>query len=61
MRKNEIAIGSVYVAKVSGRLVSVRIDCESPYGGWDATNLSTERSVRIRTAARLRRRAAAKG
>ena len=37
----------------------VRIDRESPYGGWDATNLATGRSVRIRTAARLRGRARA--
>ena len=45
-----------YVAKVSGSLVAVRIDRESPYGGWDATNLATGRAVRIRSAARLRRR-----
>ena len=54
MKKREVEIGGVYVAKVSGRLVTVRIDGESPYGGWDATNLSTRRSVRVRSAARLR-------
>ncbi|MCA9557184.1 MAG: hypothetical protein KC583_01360 [Myxococcales bacterium] len=59
MKKNEIEIRGVYVAKVSGQLVAVRIDRESPYGGWDATNLATGRSVRIRTAARLRGRARA--
>ena len=56
MKKSEIEIRGVYVAKVSGQLVSVRIDRESPYGGWDATNLATGRTVRVRTAARLRRR-----
>ena len=55
MKKREIEIGGVYVAKVSGRLVTVHIDRESPYGGWDATNRATGRAVRIRTAGRLRR------
>jgi hypothetical protein len=59
VKKNEIEIRGVYVAKVSGKLVSVRIDRESPHGGWDATNLATGRPVRIRTAARLRGRARA--
>lgn len=54
MKKREVEIGGVYVAKVSGRIVTVRIDGESPYGGWDATNLATRRDVRIRSAARLR-------
>ena len=56
MKKAEVEIGGRYVAKVSGSLVAVRIDRESPYGGWDATNLATGRAVRIRSAARLRRR-----
>ena len=56
MKKSEIKIRGVYVAKVSGQLVSVRIDRESHYGGWDATNLATGRAVRIRSAARLRGR-----
>jgi len=57
MKKNEVEIRGIYVVKVSGQLVRVRIDRESPYGGWDGTNLSTRRSVRIKSAARLRRRA----
>jgi len=58
MKKSEVEVGGTYVAKVSGRLVAVRIDRESPYGGWQATNLKSGRSIRIRTAARLRGRAA---
>ena len=58
MKKAEIEIGGVYVAKVSGQIVKVRIDRESPYGGWDATNLATGRAIRIRGAARLRGSAA---
>jgi hypothetical protein len=57
VKKNEIELGGTYVAKVSGRTAVVRIDRESPYGGWDATNTVTGRSVRIKTAARLRRTA----
>lgn len=54
MKKRDVRIGGVYVAKVSEKLVHVRIDRESPYGGWDATNLATDRVVRVRSAARLR-------
>ena len=55
MKKNEITIGGMYAAKVSGKVVPVRITGESPYGGWRAVNMQTQRSVRIRSAARLRR------
>jgi len=56
MKKNEVIIGGVYAAKVSGKVVPVRITGESPYGGWDAVNEQTKRTVRVRSAARLRRR-----
>lgn len=54
MKKAEIEIGGVYVAKVSERLTKVRIDSVSAFGGWNATNLKTGREIRIRSAARLR-------
>jgi hypothetical protein len=54
MKKKDIQIGGRYLAKVSGKLTVVRIDRESRYGGWDATNVATKRSVRIKSAARLR-------
>ena len=54
MKKNEVKIGSVYAAKVSDKLVPVRITSVSIYGGWDAQNLQTKRDVRIRGAQRLR-------
>ena len=41
MKKNEVKIGGVYTAKVTNKMVQVRIDAESRYGGWDATNLAT--------------------
>jgi len=54
MRRADVRIGGVYTAKVSGRVTRVRLDRESRYGGWDATNVATGRSVRVKTAARLR-------
>ena len=57
MKKNEMQIGGVYRAKVTDKLVSVRIDAENPHGGWDATNLETNRKVRIKSAQRLRGKA----
>lgn len=56
MKKSEVEIGGTYIAKVSGKLTGVRITRESPYGGWDGTNLATGRAVRIRGGGRLRRK-----
>ncbi len=55
MKKNDVETGATYVAKVSGKLARVRIERESPYGGWDATNVDSGRRVRIKSAQRLRR------
>lgn len=55
MKKSDVEVGKVYVVKVSGKLSPVRLDYESPYGGWVGTNLNTGRDVRVKTAARLRR------
>lgn len=54
MKKSEIDIGGVYVAKVSGKLTRLRIERESPHGGWEATNLETKRGVRVKSPRRLR-------
>ncbi|MHC4406393.1 MAG: winged helix-turn-helix domain-containing protein [Planctomycetota bacterium] len=54
MKKDEVKIGGVYAAKVSDKVVSVRIDAENPHGGWDGTNLTTGKKVRIKSAQRLR-------
>jgi hypothetical protein len=54
MKKNEVKLGGVYTAKVTNKLVQVRIDAESRYGGWDAVNLATGKSVRIKSPTRLR-------
>jgi len=54
MKKADVKIGSVYGAKVSGKVVPVRIDAESAHGGWAGTNQATGKQVRIKSARRLR-------
>lgn len=54
MKNNDVQIGGVYQAKVSDKLVEVRIDGANRHGGWDATNLTTGKTVRIKSAQRLR-------
>jgi hypothetical protein len=61
MKKDQIKVGGTYTAKVSDKVVTVRIDAENPRGGWDATNLATNKKVRIKSAQRLRGVAKAKG
>lgn len=54
MKKDEIKIGGTYMAKVTDKVVPVRLDAENSHGGWDATNLVTNKKVRIKSAQRLR-------
>lgn len=54
MKKDQIKIGGTYLAKVTDKVVPVRLDKENPHGGWDATNLATNKKVRIKSAAKLR-------
>ena len=54
MKNAEIKIGGVYRAKVSDKLTDVRIDRTNPHGGWDGTNLATGKTIRIKSAQRLR-------
>ena len=53
MKKADVEIGGEYYAKVTNKKVVVRIDAENASGGWDATNLSTNKKIRIKTASRL--------
>jgi hypothetical protein len=55
MKKNDVKIGGLYVAKVSDKLVTVRIDGRNDHGGWNATNTATGKHIRIKSAQRLRR------
>ncbi|MCG3174642.1 MAG: hypothetical protein GMKNLPBB_02902 [Myxococcota bacterium] len=54
MKKNEVKVGGTYLAKVTDKVVQVRLDAEHPRGGWQATNLSTKKQIRIKSAQRLR-------
>ncbi len=54
MKKSEVKVGGVYAAKVSDKVVEVRIDGENRHGGWDGTNLSTGKKVHIKSPQRLR-------
>jgi hypothetical protein len=54
MKKNEVKVGGSYVAKVSDRIVTVRIDSTHSKGGWNATNTRTGKRIRIKSAQRLR-------
>ena len=54
MKKNEVKIGHTYTARVTDKIVDVRIDAESRHGGWDATNLATGKKIRIKSPTRLR-------
>ena len=56
MNKADIVIGGIYIAKVSGKKVHVKIMNSSPHGGWEGCNIATGREVRIKTAARLQSR-----
>jgi len=53
MKAREVKIGGVYLVKVTGRVVPVRIDATSGTG-WVGTNLNTGRRVSIKSARRLR-------
>ncbi len=55
MKKNDVKIGYCYTAKVSNRVVPVRIDSVCSHGGWNATNTATGKRIRIKSAQRLRR------
>jgi hypothetical protein len=54
MKKDSVKLGVAYAAKVSGNVVPVRLDKLNPHGGWDGTNLTTKKPVRIKSAQRLR-------
>ena len=54
MKKDQVKVGGVYAAKVSDKVVPVRIDREHPNGGWVGTNQETGKEVRVKSAQRLR-------
>lgn len=64
MKKNEIKVGRCYVARVSGRMTTVRVTGVRECGGfdrnrtvYDVTNLATGRKLTFRSAMKLRKEA----
>lgn len=55
VKKNSIEIGGLYTAKVSGKVVEVRIETAATGGGWVGVNTATGKRIRIKSAQRLRR------
>jgi len=53
MKKNDVKIGDVYTAKVTDKVVPVRIDAVKGTG-WSATNMATGKTIYIKSAQRLR-------
>lgn len=58
MKHQDIVIGAVYMVRVSGNFVAVRVAAPRANGerGWIGVNLRTQRNVLFRGAARLRYR-----
>jgi HB1/ASXL restriction endonuclease-like protein with HTH domain len=54
MKKDEVAIGRTYMAKVSDKVVPIRIESEHPRQGWFGTNQVTNKRIQIKSAQRLR-------
>ncbi|MEE8384452.1 MAG: hypothetical protein V3S01_00860 [Dehalococcoidia bacterium] len=54
MRANEIELGGVYLVRVSGRDVPVRIMDTMSHGGWFGVTLESGRGTRILSAGRIK-------
>lgn len=71
MKKNEVQVGKVYIAKINGRITKVHINevvVRSGYGPnakdrthWKATNLTTGRKIELKSAVKLIREAIVQG
>ncbi len=58
MKKADVQIGATYLVKVARNLVPVKIDREHDNGGWLGTSRKTGKTIRIKSAQRLRKRLA---
>ncbi|MDD3662991.1 MAG: winged helix-turn-helix domain-containing protein [Candidatus Pacebacteria bacterium] len=57
MQKQNVKIGKNYVAKIDDALIVVKIEAEHKSGGWIATDVKTNRQLRIATVRKLKREA----
>lgn len=58
MIQSDVKIGATYQVKVAGNLVPVKIVRTHDGGGWEAISVKTRKTIRIKTAQRLRRQLA---
>jgi len=58
MKKADVQTGATYLVKVAGNLVPVKITREHDNGGWLGTSVKTGKTIRIKSAQRLRKRLA---
>ncbi len=58
MIQSDVKIGATYQVKVAGNLVPVRIVRTHDAGGWEGVSVKTRKTIRIKTAQRLRRQLA---
>lgn len=56
MKKSDVQIGVTYLVKVAGNLVPVKITRQHDNGGWEGTSIKTGKTIRIKSAQRLRKR-----
>jgi hypothetical protein len=56
MKKADVHLGATYLVKVAGNLVPVKITREHDNGGWEGTSVKTGKTIRIKSALRLRKR-----
>jgi hypothetical protein len=54
MKKADVKINATYVVKVANNLVPVKIVREHANGGWEGESLKTGKTIRIKSAQRLR-------
>jgi hypothetical protein len=54
MKKDEVQVGGTYLAKVGTRHVEVRIEGETPKGGWNAKSVASGKPIRIKDPRHLR-------
>ena len=55
MKKDDVQTGATYLVKVAGNLVPVKITREHDGGGWVGTSVKTGKTIRIKSAQRLRK------
>ncbi|QNN25119.1 hypothetical protein HED60_23520 [Planctomycetales bacterium ZRK34] len=55
MKKSDVQIGATYLVKVASNLVPVKITHEHDNDGWEGTSVKTGKTIRIKSAQRLRK------